>query len=217
MDRVTDYASLVTAVRDLVDLEVGGSVDAFIQLVENEFGSQVDSNLQELTEVVAVMQNGVVFTDDRRGVLRITVDGSPLERLHVNTAQTTYRNWTPGRPRAYSVTGGVVGSTGVQHVQFWPPPPDDSSYQASITMKVVVPPLTDSNTTNWLLSVAPGVYLYGTALHAVAYNGDETNFSMYRGLFDRAAASILKELEQYQMPQKTVSPTGAGGYELELP
>ena len=217
MDRIVDYASLVAAVKELVDLEVGDSVDAFIQLVENEFGSQLDSNLQEVTETLAVMMTGTVFPDDRRGVLRITVDGYPLERLHINTAQTTYKNWTPGRPHAYSVTGGAVGAAGTQHVQFWPPPPDDTTYQADITTKIVVPALTASNTTNWLLSVAPGVYLYGTALHAVAYNGDETNFAMYQGLFERAAASILKELEQYQMPQKTVSPMGAGGYELGLP
>ena len=217
MDRITDYASLVTAVRDLVDLEVGNTVDAFIQLVENEFGSQLDSNLQEITESLAVMVAGTMFPDDRRAVLRVSVDDLPVERLHIGTALTTYKNWTPGRPRAYSVTGGNVSLPGQQHLQWFPPPPDDTSYTAEVTTKIIVPALTATNTTNWLLSVAPGVYLYGTALHAVAYNGDATNFAMYKQLHDSAAASILSELEKYQMPQKTVSLTGAGGYENWLP
>ena len=217
MDRITDYDSLVAGVRELVDLDVGDSVDAFIQLTEQDMGRQIDSLWQENTETLAVLQAGLFFDDARRGILRVSINGHPLEKLHIDAAREAYVNWTPDRPRAYSVTGGTTAAPYQQHVLFWPIPPDDSSYQAEISFKVLIPPLTSQAPTNWVMSIAPDAYLYGAARHAVVYNGDETSLTAYERMYAIGVSGVANEIKRYHSVQKSVSPPGAGGYEHWLP
>ncbi len=217
MDRITDYASLVSGIQELVNLEVGDSVDVFIQLAESEVQRNLETLWQEQTEQVTPTAAGIFYDDTRRGILRISVDGRVLERLHPDVALSTYGDATPQQPYAYSVTGGTAAFPSQQHVQFWPEPPDGSTYTATISYKLVIPELSSSNTTNWLLLVAPDVYLYGSARHAVVYNGDDSSLAAYEQKFSLAMASVIKESGIHQTMHKSVSPPGAGGYEFGLP
>ncbi len=217
MNRINDYATLVAAIQDLVDLEVGSSVDAYIQLTEQDLNRRLDSLWQEINLTVPVTRVGSLFADDRRGIYRVRIDDTPLERLHIDVARTTYLNWTPQQPLAYSITGGTDVQENSQHLQFWPPPPDDETYQAEVAFKYTIPALTATNTKNWLLSVAPDLYLYGAAVHAVTYNGDVSNFQMYDTLYARGVSGMMTDIERHQKLQRSVSAPGAGGYERYLP
>lgn len=217
MDRITDYDSLVTAVVDLVDLAIGDSIDGYIQLTENDIGRQLDTNWQEFTLSTPALMAGIALTDDKRGVLRVRIGDVPLEYLHRDVAENQYRDWPAGVPQAYSVTGGNVSAPAQQFMEFWPLPPDDISHVADITYKLAVPALTAGAPTNWVLSVAPDVYLYGTAQHAVIFNGDATSAKAYVGAYQQAVAGVLAEAERYHQSQRTTSPPGAGGYEFWLP
>ncbi len=217
MDRITDYATLVLAVNELVNAEISSSLDVFIQSVESDVGRKLDSTWQEVTEELSVLRDGVNLTDERRGVIRVAIDENPLERLHIDVAKTTYENWTPQQPLAYSVTGSSNLSPHLQCVRFWPLPPDDTSYQAEITYKLMVPPLTSGAPTNWLLSVAPDVYLYGTAAHAVIFNGDKNSLAEFERQYQISLAGLITEVSSLQSFQETISAPGAGGYENWLP
>ena len=217
MERIIDYSSLVLAVRDLVDLEISDSLDAYIQLTEQTAGRVLTSAWQEYTENVPVTVGGTYFATDRRGILRISVDGRPLERMTDEAAQKFYERWTPGEPHAYSVLGAALAVSAQQRVRFWPPPPDDATYRADIAYKIVIPALTAANPINWLIDVAPDVYLYGTAVHAVTYNGDTTNLPLYQRLFDTALASVQRETDEFQSLDSSVSPATVDGYAAELP
>ena len=216
MERITDYASLVTAINELVNLEIGPSVDGFIQMVEQEINRRLESPWSELVEVFAVTQSGLLFDTDYRGILRVTLNSRPLERLHIDTARTQYGS-TQQEPRAYAVTGSPTTQSGQQHVTFWPIPPENASYTATIASQIVIPELTAAAPQNWVLRVAPDAYLYGAASHAVVFNGDETLLATYQAMFDRALIAVVDEAKRYQSVQRTVSAPGAGGYELGLP
>ena len=217
MDRIVDYDTLVTAIRDLVDLQIGDTVDGYLQFVEADVGRRLNTRWQEVTETLAVAQAGIAFDTTRRKILRITIDRRPLEHLNEQTAYTTYFNATPDRPRAFSVAGALAPSVGVQRISFWPTPPDDTSYSADIAYKLTVPPLASGTPTTWLLDVAPDAYLYGAAIHAVRYNGDTSSMALYQEGYAQALDGLLDEVEKSQHLEHTVSSPGGGGYEMALP
>ncbi len=217
MDRIVDYDSLATAIRNLVDLEIGDSVDGYLQFVEADVGRRMNTKWQEVTESLAVTQAGLVFDTDRRSIMRMVIDQRPLEELSEHTAHQQYLNATPARPRAYSVAGGQSPITGVQKVSFWPRPPDDTTYTVDVSYKLIVPPLATATPTTWLLSAAPDVYLYGAAIHAVTFNGDATNLELYQGAYAQAVSGLFDEVEKHLALEETVSAPGGGGYEMNLP
>ena len=66
----------------------------------------------------------------------------------------------------------------------------DASYEIEILYVGAVPALTDSNTTNTILSRHPDAYLYGSLASAYQYLMDNTRQAQYDALFTRALNEI---------------------------
>lgn len=67
-------------------------------------------------------------------------------------------------------------------------PSPDVSYTGKITYNKKLTPLSDGNTTNWLITNAPHVYLYGSLLEAYIYDKDDQEsakmFALYKSAID---------------------------------
>ena len=99
-----------------------------------------------------------------------------------------YASGGSGKPRAYTIIGGEI--------KFAPTP--DSAYTAEIVYMEGVPDLSDSNTTNTILTRHPDLYLYGALSAASVYLMDDQKTQMYDSLFTRSMEELKREEEKGQ-------------------
>jgi hypothetical protein len=85
-----------------------------------------------------------------------------------------------GKPQYYTVVGNQL--------EFIPTP--DSEYQGELTYYAKIPPLSDSNTSNWLLAYAPDLYLYGALVEAEPYLKNDERVALWGELYLRVIADI---------------------------
>lgn len=91
-----------------------------------------------------------------------------------------------GQPEAFSIIGDALA---------FGPRPDTTYYLKSVYWKKF-PALSNSQTTNWLLTNAPGVYLYGSLLEAAPFIGgdqDQKRLPMWHGLYLAACNGLQKQ------------------------
>src|SRR6185503_2733971 len=93
-----------------------------------------------------------------------------------NTTQLT------GCPRFFSVVGGEF--------QFFPAP--SQAYNAELTFYQRIPALSASNSTNWLLTLNPDAYLYGSLLQAAPYLKDDARTSTWAQIFETILSDIVE-------------------------
>jgi hypothetical protein len=85
-----------------------------------------------------------------------------------------------GKPRFYTIVGNQF--------EFIPTP--DAEYFAELTYYAKIPPLSDSNTSNWLLAYAPDLYLYGALIEAEPYLKNDERIGVWGELYLRAINEI---------------------------
>jgi hypothetical protein len=71
----------------------------------------------------------------------------------------------------------IVGS----EMELAPTPNDD--FDVEILYRANIPAITSDNATNWLLTLAPDLYLYGALLESAAYNKDDARLSVWGTAF----------------------------------
>lgn len=85
-----------------------------------------------------------------------------------------------GRPKYYTIAGETF--------MFSPTP--DSAYTATLLYRRTIPALSGSNTTNWVLTRHPDVYLNGALAYAYQYVEDNEMELKHRTLFERGLLGI---------------------------
>jgi hypothetical protein len=81
--------------------------------------------------------------------------------------------------------------------------PDDGT-EIELTYYAEIPALSDSNTTNWLSTRWPDVYLYGALMHSAPYLKDDERVAVWAGLHDRALEEIRMEDHKAQWSGSTL-------------
>lgn len=93
---------------------------------------------------------------------QVKLNTDPTTYLEYLTPQEMDSRWTSSttaKPEFFTIVGSELRVA----------PSPDTSYTAEMWYYKAIPALTSTNTTNWLLTAAPGVYLYGVLFHAVPY------------------------------------------------
>ena len=85
-----------------------------------------------------------------------------------------------GVPQVFTVVGG--------NIELAPIPA--AAYTLEITYKQRIPALTNSNTTNWVLTSWPSAYLYGSLMAAQPYIQNDARMQTYMGLYKEAVNNI---------------------------
>jgi len=86
-----------------------------------------------------------------------------------------------GKPQYFGIVGGQIRVL----------PVPDSTYTAELIYYAKLTKLSDSVASNWLLSQAPDVYLYGALMQATPYLKDDARISVWAALYARG----LEELQ----------------------
>lgn len=169
------YSELQSAVRawmlrastDLVATDA--QIKNYIFLCEAELNRELKvRELEEsytLTTVAA--QDYVTLPTDFKKVQDVYFDSAPYDLNMLSTKGELKRKWgvQSGRPVDYVIWGTKI---------FFGKLPD-AVYTIPLDYYKAIPALTDSNTTNVILTAYPDLYLYGSLRHAYGQTKDKKN------------------------------------------
>ena len=104
-----------------------------------------------------------------------------LHRVSSSKRGATTRTTRPGSPRFYAITDSQL--------ELYPSPGEATDINVLYYEKI--PALSDSQTTNWLLTDAPDVYLYGSLVHTAPYLADDQRAQMWAAMYQSAVDELM--------------------------
>jgi hypothetical protein len=173
---ITNYTSLVAKLADWIDRD-DSDVDTFIQLTEARLNRLLDDPNMEVS--VPLTGDGASLPADFGSIVSIgTANGFRLTQM----GNAEYASLLPisGISRYYTIREGKI--------YYYP-----GAANVTLVYRRRIPALTSGNPTNWLLSLAPDVYLYGCLVQAFGWDQDDDRVSGWKSLFDEAVAELRSD------------------------
>jgi hypothetical protein len=171
--QIIDTTSLQSAVTEYLardqDATLIARIPTFIQLAEAKFNRQLFVRQMErrstaLVNLASSEPEFISLPSDFQSMRRVrlsSVTGKPCLEFKSGTQMDEYRFATSdvlAQPRYFTVFG--------DEIELAPTP--DAAYTIEMVYRQSIPPLA-SNGTNWLLTLAPDLYLYGALLESAPY------------------------------------------------
>lgn len=197
MTQIVDYASLQSAVTEYLardqDATLIARIPTFIQLAEAKFNRQLFARQMEqrataLVNLASSEPEFISLPSDFQSMRRVrlsSVMGKPALEFRSGTQIDEYRFETfniGGRPRYFTVFG--------DELEIAPTP--DAAYTLEMVYRKKIPALAESDA-NWLLALAPDLYLYGALLESAPYIKEDGRIQTW-GLGFTAALNDLNNL-----------------------
>lgn len=183
---LSNYSELRDAVAVWLNKpDVEQTVPSLIALAEDDINRRLRHwRMQKRSVAVIDSQYATVPSDWLSSMRFYTTDAGtqPLDLIsHAELLdRRAERSDRVGRPTHYAVTGGQF--------EFFPTP--DGSYNAELVYFSRVPALSDAAPTNWLLTEAADVYLYGTLTHSAPFLGEDARLATWSALYKSALDSL---------------------------
>lgn len=183
---IADYDELKAAIADFLNRDdLTSVIPTFIRLAETRMDRDLRHWRQEKRSAASLDTQYSAIPGDYLRPIRLQITDAPTSEVApISTAQMLQlreeRNDRTGRPTHYTLTAGGI--------ELYPTP--DMAYNASLVYYGRVTALSDSNTTNWLLTEAPDAYLYGALVHAAPYLKDDNRFAIWESLFSQAVVNL---------------------------
>jgi len=183
---LTTYTELKTSIGDWLNRsDLTNAIPDFISLAE----AQVERTLRTRQMIVRAnasfdAQYGAVpadFLETKSLKLTSTNPQTPLQFLSIDALDNEATKYTASaKPKFFGVVGG----------QFRLVPVPDATYTTELTYYAKLTKLSNSVTTNWLLTSSPDIYLYGALLQAAPYLQDDARITVWSSLYDRAMSEL---------------------------
>ena len=185
---INTYSTLQTAVANWLDRsDLTDRVPEFIALAEATFNRVLRLRAMETT-VADTTPSGSKEDALPTGYLQmreIHLTTTPVVSLAYITPEIMYRiraGSTSGKPNSYTIVG--------DNILFGPTP--DGAYDYSMTYYKAFDALSDAAPTNWLVTNAPDLYLYGTLLQAEPFLMNDERVP----LWERGVRQVINDLQQ---------------------
>ena len=187
---ISTYAELQAAVGDFLNRDdLSAVIPSFIALTEADHTRKLRHWRMETRADITV---GARYVDIPTGWLETVrfaltgYDGLTLAS-HADMARERVASLdTAGQPLEYAMTGGQF--------EFRPTP--DADYAGEIVYLQQITPLSDAAPTNWLLTLAPDVYLYGALTQSAPYLKDDQRMAVWAALYQSALDGLNIESER---------------------
>jgi hypothetical protein len=189
MGTITNYATLQSTIADYLNrADLTSQIQTFIQFVEADLNTRLRNREMIVNATATSDGQFVALPPDWLEAINMMIVGgqSPLRYITPDEADTLIKAQTYTSTRFYSMTTGVI--------ELVPPAVDD------ITIDMVyygkIPALSNANTTNWLLTKAPDVYLYGALSHAAPFLMDDARMGTFGQIYLARVQSLQDESQK---------------------
>lgn len=184
---ITTYAELKTSIADwLLRDDLTSVIPSFISLAEAQMNRSLAHWRQETRSEAEIDARYSELPADWLSPIRLSVSTSngpaelePMSYSEMLDARTRSAD-VVGIPKYYSISAGSL--------EVYPTPSE--AFDVTMLYRASVPALSDSATTNWLLTYAPDAYLYGALLQAAPYLSDDNRIGVWGSLYENAITEL---------------------------
>jgi hypothetical protein len=185
---IATYSDLKSAVADWLNRsDLTAVIPSFITLAEAQFNKDERLRTRE-----SMVRSTATFNGQYES---LPSDYLEMANLQINDLQPFGKmqfislNQIDGYKDAYSTNGvpkyyTIVGN----QIELLPTPGQD--YTAEMVYYAKIAALSDTNTTNWLLTKHPDVYLYGTLIQSAPYLKDDDRMATWMNLYERGVGDV---------------------------
>jgi hypothetical protein len=191
---ITNYTNLQTAIADFLNRDdLASVIPTFIQLAEAQIQREVRHWKME------ARSSGQQSAGDQ--YMQIPADWLETIRLHLTASGTSALTLASRAAIADIRAKNEDVSTRLPYYychsdgqfELYPTPSEDTDIELLYYQKI---PDLASNTTNWLLSDAPDVYLYGSLLHSAPYLAEDARVAVWAQMYSAAVQNVNNASEQ---------------------
>jgi len=197
MTLITSYTTLQSAVVDYLkrdqDTQLTEAIPGFIQLFEAKMNRELFVRQMEQRSSASVVSGVtdaefVLLPSDFQSMRQVrlsSVTGKPSLEFRSGTQMDEFRftnSDTTGQPRYFTIFG----------IEMELGPTPDQTYTVEMVYRQNIPPLS-LNASNWLLTMAPDLYLYGALLESAPYIKEDERIQVW-GLGFKTALDDLNLL-----------------------
>ena len=205
---ITTYAELQTAIGDWLNrADLDQKIPDFIRLAESTLNDVLRSaDMVTQTTSVTITSGRADLPADALELVYAQVaatEDEPLEQVTPQQLTMLRRTRTrdAGNPRFFAIIGRKIAVT-----------PSPSSGSLDIDYYQRIPALTDTNTTNWLLTDAPHMYLYTSLLHATPFLMDDARYAVFQNTVSQQVMAAVKSNTTLSLDDMKT-----GGFSLSAP
>lgn len=179
---ITTYAQLQTAIESWLDrTDLTATIPDFITLFEAVANRRLRVRQMETSTTLTPASGSATLPTDYLQWRRVTWTGSvrvELEYVHPSYLQGLYPDTPADVPRVFTIEGSTlkVRPTSTTDLEF--------DYWQKI------PVLSVSNTTNWLLTAHPDLYLFGSLVEAQMFTVDPDQAAIWKARRDEVFDEI---------------------------
>lgn len=190
---LSTFSELKTSVANYLNRDdLTSVIPDFITLTENRINRELRSRAN-VTRVTATTTSGTDLYDFPADLIELRsvsyVSGNNKTALAYMTPESGTREYgatANGAPRAYSSLGKVLKLI----------PTPDAAYTIELIYYNQLASLSDSRTTNNILTEFPALYLYGACLEGAIFLNDSDEITRFDAIFNRTLSDIQQSEEK---------------------
>jgi len=189
MGTITNYSTLQSAIADYLNrADLTSQIQTFIQFVEADLNTRLRCREMIVRANATSDQEYVQLPADWVEAINLQiVDGaSPLRYVTLDEGDIINKAQVLTQVSVYSLMNGAI--------ELIPAPSDNIEIEMVYYGKI--PALTDVNTTNWLLTKAPDVYLYGALVHAAPFLMDDQRIPVFGNIYLKRVEELNQESQK---------------------
>jgi hypothetical protein len=193
---ISNYSTLQASIGDWLNRsDLTAVIPDFITLAEAQFNRNIRHRRMVERATATLDSEYSAVPADWLESIRYQINTNPITVMEFvspdQAAMLKGANGTTGKPIYYTQIG--------QQFQVVPAPDSGSAYTGELTYYATIPALSVSNTTNWLLTDSPDLYLYGALLQAAPYLQDDQRLSTWGTLYERCLNDLKVSDERSRM------------------
>lgn len=183
---ITTYAELKTAIADWLNRDdLTATIPNFISLAEAQFNRSIRHRKMVTRSNATLDTPYFAVPSDWLENIRFQLNTNPTTPLLFVTpeqaSEERQKYTASGQPLFYTMVG--------QQFQVVPSP--DTSYDSELLYYAKIAALSDSNTTNWLLTESPDIYLYGALVQSAPYLKEDERVGVWAGLYQQLFSDMM--------------------------
>lgn len=192
---IATYPQLVAAVGDWLDRDdLSGRASTFVQLAEARMNRLLNDPEMEVTSNAVALGGVVALPPDFGEMVSITAGEGKLAPVGA-VEFTSFRQGITGTARFYTISDGSLRLA-----------PAGPSAPVTMVYRRRIPALSDESPTNWLLSLAPDAYLYGSLVQAEAFLSEDERVEGWKSMFEEALAELRVDGARRKWGAGTLAP-----------
>lgn len=186
MATITNYTTLQSTIADYLNRgDLTAQIPTFIQFAEADFNTRLRTREMIIRAEATSDNEFVQLPSDWVEAINLQIVGgkSPLRFVTLDAADQMVATEQYTQVVAYSLMNGAI--------ELVPAPGNDVDIEMVYYGKIT--PLSSQVSTNWLLTKAPDVYLYGALMHAQPFLMDDQRMPVFAALYNARIEALNEE------------------------